>query len=312
MKKALILVSTACALAACTAVRTYRLLQDYTITLANSEQEDSTETEVTSAEDANGRAARILSAFFGLDDALPKTTSNLAICEGADGKDGMPVIFSHELDFSTLQAGDFQVTTAAGKAGYVHCVTLAPADDTGELRTALLVGHYGSIDDPPVKVEIVGNLLSMDRTVNFKGASAVPIELEKGPTLILAEALGTESLQLGGAGTALPFGGGTGCPDGTLQAVRAVWVGGVTKPGGDDADDNERQQYRVTVQQPDGRETEVVPFALADLNDGDNNHMLCLDVAGTPKSVFLPAGLLTDPRDDLNPDTRTTVSTFGK
>lgn len=87
-----------------------------------------------------------------------------------------------------------------------------------------------------------------------------------------------------------------------------MWVGGVTKPGGDEADDLERQQYKVTVQQADGTEVEVTPFALGDLQDGDNNHLLCLDVAGTPTGVSMPAGFLTDPRDDLNPDTSCVVT----
>lgn len=52
----------------------------------------------------------------------------------------------------------------------------------------------------------------------------------------------------------------------------------------------------------------VTPFALADLGDGDNHHKLCLDVAETPKSVFFPAGHMTDPREDLNPDTHIAIT----
>ena len=46
-----------------------------------------------------------------------------------------------------------------------------------------------------------------------------------------------------------------------------------------------------------------MPFALGNLNDNDNNHDLCLDVEGTPVSVSFPAGYVTDPNGDLNPDT---------
>ena len=292
----------------CTTLRNYRLLQSYEITLADSSPEDTTVTDVTATTDAQGKPARILSAFFGLDDALPKGLADMSICDGAGGKDGMPVIFSHEVDVSTMQAGDFKVTMASGQFGDVHCVTLAPADDQGELRTALLVGHYGSIDDPPAKVEIAGNLLSIDRSVNFKGMTATPIALEEGPTIIMAELIPQDKRELGQAPTDLPFGGGSHCPVGTQQVVNVTWVGGVTKPGGREADDIERVQYKVTVQQADGSKTEVTPFALADLVDGDNNHKLCLDVAGTPKSVFFPAGYLTDPRDDLNPDTTMVIA----
>ena len=58
----------------------------------------------------------------------------------------------------------------------------------------------------------------------------------------------------------------------------------------------------------DEGETELVPFAIGDLGDGDNNHELCLDRAGLPLHVDFPAGLVTDPREDLNPRTRVDVS----
>jgi len=41
--------------------------------------------------------------------------------------------------------------------------------------------------------------------------------------------------------------------------------------------------------------------------DGDNNHELCLDVIGTPQSVYFPAGYMKDPRKDLNPETTITI-----
>lgn len=290
----------------CSTLRQVQALNNYKITLASYEQRDTTVTEVTSSTNAEGDAA-ILSAFFGIDDDLPRN-ANKAICNDAHGKDGMPVIFSREIDFDSMQAGDFKVTTAAGQVGVVHCVTLAPADDKGELRTALLVGQFGSMEDQPAKVEIVGNLLSMDKSLNFKGASANAIALEVGPTIILAEHLSIDQLDLKKQATELPFGGGTGCPAGTTQAVNAVWVGGVSKRGGGDAEDDERQQYRVTIQRDDGSTTDVTPFALADLQDGDNNHLLCLDVPGLPISVSLPANFLQDPRGDLNPNTQRAVT----
>ena len=107
--------------------------------------------------------------------------------------------------------------------------------------------------------------------------------------------------------TRLPFGGGSGCPEGTRQVVRAVWAGGVTKPGGDEVDDLERQAYRVFVAGENGTLTEIIPFAIGDLGDGDNNHELCLDVDERAVSVEFPAGLMTDPRDDPNPATGISV-----
>jgi hypothetical protein len=295
-------------LASCTTLRNYRLLQSYEITLADSSPQDSTVTDVTATVDGRGRSASLLSAFYGLDDGLPKPADR-SICDGAAGQDGMPVIFSHELAVETMQAADFRVVTASGGVGEIRCVTLAPADDPGELRTALLVGQYGSVSDPPAEVQVVGNLLSSDGAVNFKGMTIKVTALEEGPTLVMAELVPEERLGLG-TPTALPFGGGSRCPAGTRQVVNVTWAGGITKPGGDEADDRERQRYKVTLAGADGGTTEVVPAALADLGDGDNNHKLCLDASGTPRSVSFPAGLLTDPRDDPNPDTSVDVITL--
>lgn len=274
---------------------------------SDSTQTDTTATDVTAARDERGRPAALLTAFFGLDDALP-SRSDRVICEGAAGKDGMPVVFSHEIDVATMQAGDFRVVTRSGQIGDLTCVTLAPADDPGEARTVLLVGHYGSAADPPTRVEVIGNLLSKDRELNFKGAGVSVIALEDGPTLSWAEVVPEEEWDLGKTATRVSFGGGSGCPAGTGQVVRATWAGGVTKPGGDEIDDNERVSYRVTLRDADGDERDVVPFALGDLGDGDNNHELCLDQAGEPVSVLFSASLVTDPREDLNPQTRVSVT----
>ena len=291
----------------CSNVKTLRLIRSYDVTLTNASPVDTTTTNVTAHRDSQGRQATLLSSFYGLDDALGKG-SDQVICKGATGADGMPVIFSHEIDFTTMEAGDFKVTTASGGIGDVLCVTLAPADDQSELRTVLLAGAYGSIDDQPVHVEITGNLLSIDRTVNFKGAGVDVTPLEVGPTMVWAEIVPQEEWGLGQEATELAWGGGDGCPVGTKQVIRATWAGGVTKPGGEKADYEEGALYKVTVVLEDGNTTEVTPFALADLGDGDNNHELCLDVAGTPQSIYFPAGYLTDPREDLNPETTIAIS----
>lgn len=288
-------------------IRNMYLLATHEITLADSSSLDTTVTDVTATRDSKGQSAKLLSAFYGLDDALP-WLSDFAICEGAGGKDGMPVIFSHEVDFSTLQAGDFKVKTRTGQTGEITCITLAPADDEGEHRTVLIAGNYGSIEDQPAHVKVVGNILSKDNTLNFKGISTVVTALEEGPSLVLAETVPEQEWELGKQASPLPFGGGSGCPGGTKQVVRVVWAGGVTKPGGEEIDELVWQHYKVTIIQDSGRELEVTPFALGDLGDGDNNHELCLDVEGVPKSVFFPAGHMTDPREDLNPETKVDVS----
>ena len=62
------------------------------------------------------------------------------------------------------------------------------------------------------------------------------------------------------------------------------------------------------VENLDGTEREITPAALADLGDGDNNHLLCLATADMPVSVSFPAGVFVDPNKDLNPETEVAVS----
>lgn len=266
---------------------------------------DATQSDTTIADDTVRKQGNLLSAFFGLDNGLPRQ-SNQGICQGAGNADGMPVIFAQEVEGSTLQAGDFRVVTQSGTVGEIACVTLFPAVDMGELRTVLLVGEFGSAsDDPPVTVEIVGNLLSLDGGINFKSAQITVTPLPPGPTLVMAELVPPVQWQLDKKGG--PRGNGSGCPAGTSQIVRVVWAGGVVKGNGAEADDVEREAYKVTLLQQDGSQRQVAPFALADLDDGDNNHLLCLNQTGEPRSIDFPAGLLADPNGDRNPATSVAV-----
>ncbi|MDJ0641716.1 MAG: hypothetical protein QNJ15_02765 [Erythrobacter sp.] len=254
--------------------------------------------------ETNGQRAELLSAFFGLDNELPLLANR--ICRGGNGLDGMPVIFSTEIDHSTLQAGDFKVTTRSGRLGTMHCVSLLPATDPGELRTALLIGEFGNAsDDPPATVEIVGHLTSIDQSLDFKGATIEVTPLDEGPALVMAELVSDDAEDMG---LGLSQTSGSPCPaSGVAQAVRAIWAGGVRLENGDEPGDAERELYKVTVQTPDGREREITPYALADLGDNDNNHVLCLDTADHPISVSFPASILIDPNNDLNPATQIKV-----
>jgi hypothetical protein len=151
-----------------------------------------------------------------------------------------------------------------------------------------------------VRLEIVGHILSLDGTKTFKGAALDVTPLPDGPTLVMAEVLAPSEWELGKSSARWT---GSGCPEGTQAVLRAVWAGGVTKPGGDEADAEDAKRYEVVMD--DGRA--VRPFALGDLGDGDNNHELCLAEAGTPARVRFPGGYLTDPRDDRNPATEVDV-----
>lgn len=294
--------------AGCQSLDFARQVAHYERTLDRYSQSDATQTEVAARRHADGRDAALISAFFGLDDALPDRVTDRVACDGAGGADGMPIIFSHEVDITTLEPGDIRITRASGAIGEIRCLTLAPADDPGELRTALLAGDYGSPEDPPVTVEIIGNVLSLDNTVNFIGARLPVTPLEDGPTLVWAEIVPDTQWSLGRKATSLAWGGGSGCPQGSRQIVRATWNGGVTKPGGEPADGAEGALYQVEVMHEDEQRSTITPFALADIGDGDNNHLLCLDETAPALSVSFPAGHLTDPREDLNPVTSVSIT----
>jgi hypothetical protein len=238
---------------------------------------------------AEEERVRLLSAFYGLDDSWRIRVRAAWACRGVPGGDGMPVIFSHEVDPATLGVGDVRIVRASGAIGRVDCVTLRPADEPGERRTALVIGQYGSVDDPPVTVEITGDVRTSDGTLTFRGASVNVTPLAAGPTLVLAEEVASSDWSLGGRGD---------CPRvGLLGIVRVTWSGGVTKPGGDEIDRAEVALYRVTLQKDDGTLVTVSPMAVGDLGDNDNNHELCIDVSGVPLSVSFPGGALIDPNE---------------
>ena len=251
---------------------------------------------------ATSASARLLSAFFGLDNGLGIGVNR--ICPGASGQDGMPVVLSHTVDPETLRSEDFRVFTRSGAERTPLCATLAPASDPGELRTVLLIGELGdAANDPAVRVLVVGDLLSDSGTgdpVNFRGQETPVIPLDAGPTLVLAEVVPEDEWSASGRGSA--------CPPSAQQVIRATWTGGVRLPNGDDPGDAEGELYRVTVKRPDGSRDEIAPAALAELGDNDNNHFLCLSTVDPAVSIAFSAGHLVDPNQDLNPDTQVAVS----
>lgn len=246
------------------------------------------------------REVKILTVFFGLDNALNRLSR--VLYENAPGQDGMPVVFSHELDPSTIDASDFEVTTKNGEVFQIEAVTLLPAEEEFELRTLLLIGEYGNYpDNPPVLFKVVDDL--MTRTgVNYKGQSKEVIPLEEGPILSYAEYFTFEE--------DYPYvesGGGCDCPkEATKMVVKVVWSGGVRAVNGDELGEDELNDFNVTMVQ--GTDTlSVTPFQLADLSDNDNNIDLCLDQEGIPIWVQVNENVAIDPNDDPNPKTEVKV-----
>ncbi|MCP4751470.1 MAG: hypothetical protein GY866_11290 [Proteobacteria bacterium] len=246
------------------------------------------------------REARVLTSFFGLDNGLPLWAIGLSWT--APGKDGMPVVFSQEIDPETLNVSDFEITTSNGNKYKPDAVTLRPSNEEFELRTVLLIGEYGNHpDNPPVSVKIVGDLMSRSGK-NYKGQSVEVIPLEDGPVLSYAEYFKIDE--------DYPYvekKRGRDCPrEGTQTIVRTVWAGGVKALNGGQLGLKEMDAFQVTIIQ-DNETLIVKPFLLADLNDSDNNIDLCLKESGVPILVKVKDNIAIDPRGDKNPVTNAKV-----
>lgn len=242
------------------------------------------------------REAVVLTAFFGLDE-LPM--QSMMLYQKAFGKNGMPVVFSQEVEPSTLDQTDFEVITKDGSKHEVEFVTLKPANEEFELRTVLLIGEYGTYpDNSPIRVNIVGDLYSRSGQ-NYKGQGLDVIPLPRGPIISYAEYFALDE--------AYPYvkrGSGCDCPrDETEQVVRTVWAGGVRAIDGKELGDRELQDFEITlVNRADT--LKVHPYKIADLKDNDNNIDLCLKEKGIPIFVKAKDGIAIDPRDDANPTTQ--------
>lgn len=246
------------------------------------------------------RKAKMLSAFFGLDDALPQRSRLIWI--KAPGKDGMPIVFSHEIDPATLDASDFQIKTTKGDIRGVEHVSYRPATEEYELRTLLLIGHYGEYpDNEPAEVEIIGELKTRDGQ-ELKGQKIAATPLMDGPFISYAE-----YFMLDDQYPYVEEGNGCDCPKSETQVVvRTVWAGGVRSKEGKEIGAAERKHFYVKLLV--GKDTvEVHPFLIADLNDNENNIDLCIKEAGVPLSVKADKHIAIDPNDDLNPETEIAV-----
>ena len=56
------------------------------------------------------------------------------------GDDGMPVVFSTQLQVDSVVPESFRVIRSDGESVVPNCATLHPADEPLELRTVLLTG----------------------------------------------------------------------------------------------------------------------------------------------------------------------------
>lgn len=240
----------------------------------------------------------MVSAFYGLDDVPAAGFLIAGLCTGdllpLIRVDGMPIVMSVLIDPASLEPSDFEIITESGAVLAPLCATLEPANGDCEGRTILLVGDMGSAEtDPPVQVQIVEELLTLDgRDVRLTATPIAVTPLLDGPTLVWVEQVEPAAV---------------GAPAGTTIALRATWNGGVNAADGAELTQAEWKHYTLTLRNENNQQQTVSPFEIGDLNDRDNNHLLFFDVTGQPLMLSLPANLVIDPNGDLNPATSSPV-----
>ena len=232
----------------------------------------------------------LVSAFFGLDNALPSLLCN----QLGSLLDGMPVNFKFPLDASSLSETDFEVVDSLGNKHIPMCALLAPANENGENRTVLLIGEFGTaVTNPPVEVRIVGDLFTTD---TFSGESACSeilnlngitttnvIPLADGPSLFFAQKIDGTLNE---------------CSSGT-QTIQVAWNGGITPFISGDTE-SDLFQYYIGYSDSSGVLIPHVPISIADINDNDNFHQLCFSTSDEIVKISMMANTVEDPNQDPN------------
>ena len=232
----------------------------------------------------------LVSAFFGLDNALPSLLCN----QVGSLLDGMPVNFRFPLDASSLSETDFEVLDSLGNTYTPICAFLAPANENGENRTVLLLGEFGTaVTNPPVEVRVVGDLFTTDtlsgesacsEIINLNGITTTNIvPLDDGPSLFFAQRID---------------GNLNKCDSGT-QTIQVAWNGGVTPYISGDTE-SDLFQYYIGYSDSSGILIPHVPNSIADINDNDNFHQLCFSTSDEIVKISMMANKVEDPNQDPN------------
>ena len=235
-----------------------------------------------------GTDLRILSAYHGLDPLPALATAGLCGMAAVSDQDGMPVVFSAQINGDTLSPTAFAVEISSGERVTPLCATLSPALEPLEQRTVLLIGPFSPEDSLPVGVEIVEQLEDVDGNSLVGLRSEEVTALASGPSLVLVERFAPNTTGLEGE-----------CPADTAQALQLTWEGGVTGPQG--ADLAEAQRTAISILLENGNR--VTPLSLGD-DDPDNHVIACVAETSPAVSVSVAAGFFHDPGDDANPETR--------
>jgi hypothetical protein len=232
----------------------------------------------------------LVSAFFGLDNALPSILCN----QLGSLLDGMPVNFRFPLNSSSLSGTDFEVVDSLGNIHIPMCAVLAPANENGENRTVLLLGEFGTaVTNPPVEVRVVGDLFTIDilsgesvcsAIINLNGINTTNIiPLANGPSLFFAQRIDGNLNE---------------CNSGT-QTIQVAWDGGITPYISGDIE-SDLFQYYIGYSDSSGVLIPHIPISIADIDDSDNFHQLCFSTSDEIVKISMMANTVEDPNHDPN------------
>ena len=232
----------------------------------------------------------LVSAFFGLDNALPSLLCN----QIGSLLDGMPVNFKLPLDASSLSETDFEVLDSLGNTYTPICAFLAPANENGENRTVLLLGEFGAaVTNPPVEIRVVGDLFTANtlsgesacsEIINLNGITTTNIiPLDDGPGLFFAQRIDSNLNE---------------CDSGT-QTIQVAWNGGITPYISGDTE-SDLFQYYIGYSDSSGVLIPHGPISIADINDNDNFHQLCFSTSDEIVRISMMANTVEDPNQDPN------------
>ena len=127
-----------------------------------------------------------------------------------------------------------------------------------------MLGEFGSADDQPVSVEIVGDVYSLDGDMNYKGESIDVVPLESGPSLVDAEIVSTDLFDTNNFIGEISENG---------LVVQTTWDGGVTKLNGQELNEDDLQYFTAIFRDENVDLIEAQPVGMSDLDDGDNHQL---------------------------------------
>jgi hypothetical protein len=199
-----------------------------------------------------------------------------------DGPTALLLVFSVEVDPTSLSPRAFVVVRKSGELVVPQRALLDPADEYDENRTVTLLGDFGRPEeDPATAVRIVGNVYGEDGSA-LNDLDAAVRAFETPDELVWIEILRPDEHR---------------CP-GARQVVRTYWSDDLRAVEPADLE-------RVQVSFSDGSHVGPVGFddhaglgdEAAEVADGGDDNVLdlCLDRDAPVSAVALPAGVFEDP-----------------